>query len=99
MSIYEPIGLDRNKDITNGPCGLQLNGNGGYLEIDGLSVKHIIYHNLRLVYHGGPVVLEDVRFTDCLFFIEHNPAGLALEEKLLASHSLTFDFTTPPVNK
>lgn len=99
MSVYELTNLDRNKSITNGPCGLRLNGNGGDLELDGLRVRHIIYNHLRLIYHGGPLLLEDVGFTDCAFAIDNNPAGRGLAEKLLRSNSITFEFMAPSINR
>jgi hypothetical protein len=33
--------------------------------LDGFHLKHIVFQDMRLLYHGGPLILEDVYFFHC----------------------------------
>jgi len=90
MAVYEPIGTGRNKGINSGPAFIVLQGKGGDLALDGLSAKHVEFDNLQIVYRGGRVVLQDVRFVNCNFRIEMRPSGVTFANELLAPGRVNF---------
>jgi hypothetical protein len=92
MCVYEPIGLRRNKNITNGPAFLVLNGTGQDLKLDGLEIRHVEFDNLRVIYDGGPVILRDVRFVNCTFEIRKELPGRDLCSELLQAQKVDFKF-------
>jgi hypothetical protein len=33
--------------------------------LDGWHLKHVLFQDMKLLYHGGPLLLEDVYFFNC----------------------------------
>jgi hypothetical protein len=60
------------------------------LLLGGLYAKNVIVKNSKVVYHGGPLKLDNVYFVNCTFEIFHQTPGLTLL-KPLRTPSVTFD--------
>ena len=65
-------------------------------QIDGtITWVHVIFVNSHIIYRGGPVKLEDVRFVNCTFSVERSNAGFqVLQYATLGQPKL--DFTLKP---
>jgi hypothetical protein len=51
--------------------------------------SNVSFIGYRIIYHGGPLVLENVRFQDCIFDIDETENGKKLVAALLASKDAT----------
>jgi hypothetical protein len=49
--------------------------------IDGMILDNVVFENMTITYHGGPLVLHNVRFINCRFEVPDSPSG----NKLLVS--------------
>jgi hypothetical protein len=88
---YEVIGENLNPGGTGGPASAFLDGHGdASLGIDNFWIKNVIISNSLIVYHGGPLRLENVYFVNCRFDLSPERDGRKLADKLLAAASVTF---------
>jgi hypothetical protein len=62
---------------------------GGAMSLDGERLTHVALVNVEVHYHGGPLVLEDVRFINCRFVFENTNNSRTLSARI---------FTTPRVD-
>jgi hypothetical protein len=59
------------------------------IAIDYFELRNVVFRNATIIYHGGPMRMEDVKFIDCHFVVANLPTGnqllraAALEEKAL----------------
>jgi hypothetical protein len=51
--------------------------------------RNVVVKNSTVVYHGGPVVLQNVRFQNCQFSFDYTPASQQLTKALLSSDTVT----------
>jgi hypothetical protein len=80
---------DHNANVAMGPSFLVLE-DSTYL-LDSLYFRRVIFRNSRIVYKGGPVVLDNVTFVNCTFEITQQPNGLSFATVFLESPlSVTF---------
>jgi hypothetical protein len=86
---FDYIGQDGNHGKANGDAYIFLTGGG--MVIDGMQMRSVVFRDVHIVYGGGPVIMKDVRFINCIFEMEAkpNPEGLALA-LLDTSPSTTF---------
>jgi hypothetical protein len=66
----------------------------GPIELDGSRMKHVIILNSIILYQGGPLELEDVRFVNCQFQLMSIPANTALAQDILSSDVVNFAHRT-----
>jgi hypothetical protein len=58
--------------------------------LDGISWKNVLFVNSRILYRGGPLMLNNVTFINCTFEVENNKAGAdILQYAALDSKELT----------
>ena len=58
--------------------------------LDGIEWKNVTFVNVHIVYAGGPLMLENVRFVNCTFEIPHNQHGIeVVDYAALSATSLT----------
>jgi len=62
-------------------------------ELDRMFLRKVLFQNSHIIYHGGPVVLEDVTFINCTVDVEQNPNGIAFTKAVLGAESVTFKTT------
>jgi hypothetical protein len=80
---------NRNANNPLGPSFLVLE-DATYL-LDSLHMRRVIFRNSRIVYKGGPLVLDDVTFVNCTFEIPQQPNGLNFATVFLEpTPSMTF---------
>jgi hypothetical protein len=84
------IGNDMNKDVPGGPAFLL--ADGGELVLDSMQLRNVILRGVHVFYSGGPVVLNNVYFINCVFVMtsNKNTHGLAVAA-LSPSPSITFN--------
>ena len=58
--------------------------------LDRNAFKNKVFLKSRIRYHGGPTLLDEVRFIDCTWVIEDTPAGRQLLAELVKSNSPSF---------
>lgn len=85
--IVKPL----NKDHDFGPSYMMLIGVS--LLLDGSHLKNIIIKDARVVYHGGPLRLENVYFLNCTFDLQREPSTLNFAKAVLEAGPAT-NFTT-----
>jgi hypothetical protein len=59
-----------------------------YLDLHRL--KNIVYVNMTIEYHGGPVILENVSFINCVFRLVQQPQCIDFGKSVFASTTTTF---------
>ena len=47
----------------------------GTQQLDGLKFVNMVFVNMHIVYYGGPVLLDNVKFVDCTFEFSPNKYG------------------------
>jgi hypothetical protein len=57
--------------------------------LDNVSWKNVVFQNVTIVYHGGPVTLENAQFQNCRFNLDDSVQGRELGKALLGSNSVT----------
>jgi hypothetical protein len=87
-AVMERIGDDLNKDRATINAFLFLLGGG--VDLDGFHFKNVVIRNAHVVYHGGPIQMENVTFIDCDFSIDNTKDGRSFTAKSIESSPLTF---------
>lgn len=86
MLIREWVGYigeeDRNKGMTSGPEWII--AEGGAVGLDGIYLRNVVFHNVRVKYFGGPLTMKNVYFIDCTFDMNVQPKTEQLAMALLA---------------
>jgi hypothetical protein len=57
--------------------------------LDGMQLRNVIYKNVHVVYHGSPLIMENVYFIDCTFDVSSGQNGSLLADTLLSSTPVT----------
>jgi hypothetical protein len=89
-AVIERIGDGHEFEKGYGSAVYLISGYNGYLLLDGLYFKNIVFQELSIAYQGGPLVLINVRFIDCTFDVSGTAAGLLLLEAVTKFLTLTF---------
>lgn len=50
----------------------------GFAQLDGWEMKNVTFSNIVIVYTGGPIILDNVKFIHCSFDVSPNEAGRRL---------------------
>jgi len=77
------IDLQRAATITNASL------RGCQEVLDGSEWKNVVFVDSTVVYHGGPVVLENVQFKHCQFEFDYTPGSQELARHLAMSDTVT----------
>jgi hypothetical protein len=88
---YERIG-------SPNPTGLPgyeyvvVSGIGTEIRLDGHRLKNVIIHDVDVVYEGGPLIMENVSFVNCMFRFPSNltPNADQLTAAILSSPAVSF---------
>lgn len=59
--------------IFSGPTAFSTGS--GRNTIDGMIIENTVFYNMTITYHGGPVILRNVRFINCHFEVPDSPRG------------------------
>jgi|HubBroStandDraft_6_1064221.scaffolds.fasta_scaffold01095_15 hypothetical protein len=68
--------------------GLKLMGCRGQV-LDGITWKNVAFENSVIIYHDGPLVLENVQFKNCQFVLDYSPESQELARLLATSDTVT----------
>jgi hypothetical protein len=79
---YNRIGQDKNAGQTLG--NEVLAAVGGTEVLDGMEFRNVIFRGVHIVYFGGPVIMENVRFMNCNFEMKAVPNARSLALAILA---------------
>lgn len=72
-AIIEAFGDNLNAGAKYFPKLLE--ARGGVVSLDGLDIRNVVFLNAEIVYNGGRVRLEAVRFVNCKFTFSRSPAS------------------------
>lgn len=98
---YETVGIAASPDIAEmwhvgkaippakyGPGYLVVKGLKATL--DGFYLKHVLFQDMSLIYHGGPLILEEVYFINCDFQIDPGVESWSLISSLISGGWVSF---------
>jgi hypothetical protein len=60
------------------------------ISLDGHRLKNIVLVNMTIEYHGGPLILENVSFINCVFRLAQQPQCIDFGKSVFASTTTTF---------
>lgn len=79
--------IGRNENTSeSGPAYLFVDG--GSIILDGYEIRNVIFRNTRIIYHGGPLRVDDAYFVNCSFDFDHNSAAEQFASAAI-EHSVT----------
>lgn len=90
---YEKIDEELNQGKQLGPLRIGfggINGNREEVYIDGFRLKNVTLQGVRVVYKGGPVILESVYFVDCTFDFQKSPNRTELAKQILSGSAISY---------
>jgi hypothetical protein len=90
---YENLGSTANAARSIGPRGIIAEFQNNPIKIDGQWLKNVVFRKTLIVYHGGPIRLENVYFVDCTFQMDNLAPARSLGERLLSEAAISFDIT------
>jgi hypothetical protein len=73
--------------FISGPNAIAMGTEKGFV-LDGFYLDNVAFENAHIIYHGGPVILQNVRFVNCTFDVRRS----------LQSERLLEAATKQPVN-
>lgn len=59
--------------------------------LDGHHFRNVIFENLNIVYHGGPLILENVSFINCQFEFSPSPNARNIAALIFSNKQVTFE--------
>jgi hypothetical protein len=59
------------------------------VKLDGYRLKNIIFKDVKVLYEGGPVEMENVYSVNCTFEVSRRPNGQSFASTVLASSPAT----------
>jgi hypothetical protein len=65
--------------FISGPQAIQMSGESGFV-LDGFYLENDTFVGATIIYKGGPVILQNVRFVNCKFEIQRSPHAAQLLE-------------------
>jgi hypothetical protein len=65
--------------FISGPNAIAMGAEHGFV-LDGFWLDNVVFENTTIIYHGGPVILENVRFVNCHFEVTKSPHSEQLIE-------------------
>jgi hypothetical protein len=90
-AVVQRLGDRRNEGQKFGPRLLTIAVEPGVeIHLDGFLFRNAIIRNARIVYGGGPVVIERVYFASCTFDFPKDDLGIRLGKTLLTSMPANF---------
>jgi hypothetical protein len=65
--------------FISGPNAIAMGTEKGFV-LDGFELENVIFENATIIYHGGPVILQNVRFVNCSFEVRKSSQSEMLLE-------------------
>ncbi len=65
-------------------------GEGMEIALDGYHVRNSIIRNAHVIYNGGPLILENVSFVNCVFSLKQTPKGQQFADSILTQLPASF---------
>jgi hypothetical protein len=87
-AMFVKIG-EENK-ITSAPRLWIVEGKGAEISLDGYHVRNSIVKDAHIVYNGGPLILENVYFVNCVFDVKHTDTGSQFTQAIITSSPSSF---------
>src|SRR2546430_386478 len=57
--------------LISGPNAIAMGTEKGFV-LDGFYLDNVVFQNANIIYHGGPVILQSVRFVNCTFDVRRS---------------------------
>jgi hypothetical protein len=85
----------RNPDIKEAPQTVvfKANSQDEIAILDGHHLRNVVLINMTVYYGGGPVILENVSFVNCIFKLAQQDKCVSFGRSLFASNPITFHST------
>lgn len=80
--------------VVRAPLMQVVEGRGVEITLDGFHVRNSIIKDAHISYNGGPLILQNVYFVNCVFTITHTSAGASFAQSIVASSSIATHFST-----
>jgi hypothetical protein len=81
-AIYEQIGSEHTVPLS--PARLIVTG-PGTAHLDRHRIRNVVFRGIRIVYDGGPLILDNVYFIDCTFDAPPSQQGRAFAVTVITS--------------
>jgi hypothetical protein len=65
--------------LISGPNAIAMGTERGFV-LDGFYLENVVFENAHIIYHGSPVVLQNVRFVNCTFDVQRSSQSEQLLE-------------------
>ena len=65
--------------FISGPNAIAVGQENGFV-LDGFYLENVVLDNVKIIYHGGSVILQNVRFVNCQFEVTKSPHSEQLIE-------------------
>lgn len=91
-AICEPLGLPP-ADADNPLGNPFIIGTGGYLDLDGMHLRHVFLNGVEIHYSGKPLMMEDVVFLNCTFIMENIGPTRQLAQAIAADTNIKFTYS------
>jgi hypothetical protein len=82
------IGVDFNADRKEGDAYLLVYE--GAISIDRMEMKNVVFRDVKVVYSGAPVVMDNIYLVNCTFEMSQTPNSQALSTRLIEGSPITF---------
>jgi hypothetical protein len=63
------------------------------IKLDGFRLRGVVFRDLHIVYHGGPLRMDNVWFVNCTFSIDRQKPGFGLANQFLSSSETSSQIT------
>ncbi|HLY17794.1 MAG TPA: hypothetical protein VKR61_11260 [Bryobacteraceae bacterium] len=88
-AILEPLGPQ--PPNAENPIGNPvLIGKGGYMNLDGMHLRHVILNGVEIHYSGTALLMEDVIFINCTFAMDNTESSRALARVIATESNVKF---------
>jgi hypothetical protein len=91
---HERIGERLNADFAFGPEYIVELGQG--VDLDESDIQHVIFEQVHIEYHGGPLRMIDARFINCTFTFSETPTSYALTQMIIRGGPVSIDVRELP---
>jgi hypothetical protein len=84
------IRIGHENEVGSAPKHFMLDAKGWAIILDGYHIRNVVVHDARIIYSGGPLILENVYFVNCTFDLKNEPNSKQFAEDLIMKVPVSF---------
>jgi hypothetical protein len=84
------IKIGKENEVVRAPRSWVVVGEGFEIELDGYHIRNTIVRDAHIVYNGGPLILENVSFVNCVFALKDSSKSLEFAESVITQLPTSF---------